>query len=338
VVSFFAIALQYAVLDATWLLISQALLGFSSAFIMVAWSPYVTGLSTSKERAHLFGFSSGIALLAVLAGSILGGYLPHLLMELQGVAPTLFWAYRKTLWLSLLPLAVSTLIVVPMTRDHPTVVTRSFGIGHIKNERFIAKYAVTVTVVGMGAGIIVMYFNLFFSWWGADSAFIGLVFGLNILVLSAGNFLAPAMADRIGKVKTVVITEALSIPFLLMLYWSPFFSLAVLAYIARATLMNMAGPISNALFMEGLTKEERSTAMGVVGTGDQFVRGVGAIIGGWFLAAGLYKEPYLLVSGLYVLAVVMFYYFFKNKEQEIEALAKAKVKLAEEIESTSDII
>ena len=336
VVSFFAIALQYAVLDATWLLISQALLGFSSAFIMVAWSPYVTGLSTSKERAHLFGFSSGIALLAVLAGSVLGGYLPHLLMELQGVAPTLFWAYRKTLWLSLLPLAVSTLIVVPMTRDRPTAITRSFGIGHIKNSRFIAKYA--ITVVGMGAGIIVMYFNLFFSWWGADSTLIGLVFGLNILVLSAGNFLAPAMADRIGKVKTVVITEALSIPFLLMLYWSPFFSLAVLAYIARATLMNMAGPISNALFMEGLTKEERSTAMGVVGTGDQFVRGVGAIIGGWFLAAGLYKEPYLLVSGLYVLAVVMFYYFFKNKEQEIEALAKAKVKLAEEIESTSDII
>jgi MFS family permease len=190
----------------------------------------------------------------------------------------------------------------------------------------------------MGAGIIVMYFNLFFSWWGADSALIGIIFGFNILVLSAGNFLAPAMADRIGKVKTVVITEALSIPFLLMLYWSPFFSLAVLAYIARSTLMNMAGPISNTLFMEGLTKEERSTAVGVVGTGDQFVRGVGAIIGGWFLAAGLYKEPYLLVSGLYVLAVVMFYYFFKNKEQEIEAIAKAKVTLAEEIESTSDII
>jgi MFS family permease len=338
VVSFFAIAFQYAVLDASWLLISQALLGFSSAFIMVAWSPYVTGLSTSKERAHLFGFSSGIALLAVFAGSVLGGYLPHILMELQGVAPTLFWAYRKTLWLSLLPLAVSTLMVVPMTRDRPTGVTRSFGVSHINNSRFIAKYAATITVVGMGAGIIVMYFNLFFSWWGADSALIGIIFGFNILVLSAGNFLAPAMADRIGKVKTVVITEALSIPFLLMLYWSPFFSLAVLAYIARSTLMNMAGPISNTLFMEGLTKEERSTAVGVVGTGDQFVRGVGAIIGGWFLAAGLYKEPYLLVSGLYVLAVVMFYYFFKNKEQEIEAVAKVKVTLAEETKATSDII
>ncbi len=338
VVSLFAITLQYTVLDASWLLISQALFGFSSAFTMVAWAPYITDLSTSKERAHLFGFSSGVALLAVFAGSVLGGYLPHFLMGLQDVAPTLFWAYRKTLWLSLIPLAVSTLIIVPMTRDHPTSVTRSFGFDHIKNSGFIAKYAATITVVGMGAGIIVMYFNLFFSWWGADSTLIGIVFGLNILVLSTANFLAPAMADRIGKVKTVVITEALSIPFLLMLYWSPFFSLAVLAYIARGTLMNMSGPISRTFFMEGLTKDERSTAMGVVGTGDRFVRGVGAIIGGWFLAAGLYKEPYLLVSGLYVLSVVMFYYFFKNKEQEIEALEKAQVTLVEEVESSSGII
>ena len=83
--------------------------------------------------------------------------------------------------------------------------------------------------------------------------------------------------------------------------------------------MNMGGPVSSALFMECLNKEERATASGVVRTGDSFVRGVAANIGGMLLAAGLYRLPYLLVSGLYLLAVIMFYVFFKNKEGELEA-------------------
>jgi MFS family permease len=82
--------------------------------------------------------------------------------------------------------------------------------------------------------------------------------------------------------------------------------------------MNMGGPVSNAFFMECLEKEERATAVGVVQTGDSFVRGVAANIGGMLLAAGLYRLPYILVSGLYILAVILFYGFFRNKELELE--------------------
>jgi MFS family permease len=87
----------------------------------------------------------------------------------------------------------------------------------------------------------------------------------------------------------------------------------------------MAGPVSNAFFMEELTKEERATAVGIVRTGDSFFRGIAANIGGMLLAAGLYRVPYLLVSGLYVLSVVLFYSFFKQKESEMQALREAEV-------------
>ena len=101
--------------------------------------------------------------------------------------------------------------------------------------------------------------------------------------------------------------------------------------------MNMAGPVSSAFFMEGLRREERATAMGVVRTGDSLARGVAANIGGWMLAAGLYREPYLLVSGLYIVGIFMFYHFFRGKEDEFKKIREAELVIEEPPEEELDI-
>ncbi len=79
--------------------------------------------------------------------------------------------------------------------------------------------------------------------------------------------------------------------------------------------MNMADPISNAFFMEDLTKEERAAAVGVVRSADSLVRAIAANIGGWLLALELYRLPHLLVLGIYVLGITCFFGFFRNKER-----------------------
>jgi MFS family permease len=328
VIAFLAVAVQYTVLDQTSLILSQVFIGLTGAFTQVSWSPYITEMSTDRERAHLFGFASGLSLLAVLAGNLLGGFLPGLFAGLMGISSgsPLVIPYRFALWLSLIPNAISIMLVVPMTRDTPTDSRVRVALSNVRNWGFIGKYATTVAVVGLGAGMIVMFFNLFFAnEFSASSELVGIIFAVNTVVLSAGNFLAPAMADRIGKVRTVVVTEALSVPFLLLIYSAPTIQLAVLGYVTRSVLMNMAGPVSNAFFMEGLVKEERATAVGVVRTGDSLVRGIASNIGGWLLAAGYYRLPYILVSGLYMLSIVLFYAFFKKKEEELKLMREAQV-------------
>ncbi|MHA2164139.1 MAG: MFS transporter, partial [Candidatus Thorarchaeota archaeon] len=295
-ISVFAIFVQYTTLDPIGLILSQIFLGLSSAFNQVAWSPYITDLSTDEERAHLFGVSGGVSLLAVLGGNLLGGFIPGLLQNTFGIAVNLFWAYRFTLLLSLIPMALSAILVLPMKKDEPRNNEDSFGLGNVKNWGFIGKYAASVSTVGLGAGMIVLFFNLFFEVeFTADASLIGVIFGINTVILASGNFLAPALSDRLGKVRTVVLTESLSIPFLLMISWAPFLYLAVIAYVMRTVLMNMAGPVSHAFFMESLAKEERATAVGIVRTGDSIVRGIAANIGGFLLAAGFYRLPYLIV-------------------------------------------
>lgn len=340
IVTFGVLVVQYTTLDPVGLLVSQVFLGISVAFRDVALSPYVSDISTDQERAHLFAVGGGVSLLGVFAGSLVGGIMPQIFVDWLSFSPTQSFVipYRYTLWLSLIPTAFAILLITQMTTDTPTPSNDRLAIRNVKNWGFIGKYTLTIASVGLGAGMIVMFFNLFFTHeFPIDSQIVGLIFGANTLILSAGNFLAPALADKIGKVRTVVLTEALSVPFLLTLAYADTLQLAIIGYVTRNVLMNMAGPISNAFFMEGLTKEERATAVGVVRSADSFVRAIAAIIGGWLLALGLYRLPYVLVSGLYVLGITLFYGFFRNKERDIEWRKEVSLSLEEEPESAIDV-
>lgn len=340
IVGFIVLVVQYTTLNPMGLILSQIFLGLSSAFREVAWSPYVTDLSSDRERAHLFAFASGVSLLGVLAGNLIGGYMPQIFGGWLGLGSTdpLVVPYRFTLWLSLIPSALAVFLITRMTTDTPTCTTARLALRNVKNWGFIGKYTSSIATVGLGAGMIVMFFNLFFTHeFPIDSGLLGVIFAINTLILSAGNFLAPALADRLGKVRTVVLTEALSIPFLLTLAWASTLQLAVLGYVARSVLMNMAGPVSNAFFMEGLTKEERATAVGVVRSADSLVRAIAANIGGWLLALGLYRLPYVLVSGLYVLGISFFFGFFRSKEEEQKLLKEVALTIEEAPEGSIDV-
>ncbi|MCS7010127.1 MAG: MFS transporter, partial [Anaerolineales bacterium] len=69
--------------------------------------------------------------------------------------------------------------------------------------------------------------------------------------------IAPPIADRIGKIQLVVISQALSIPFLALLGFAPQFWMSALAHYLRLTLMNMGGPVYNAFVMEHVEPKSR---------------------------------------------------------------------------------
>jgi len=48
------------------------------------------------------------------------------------------------------------------------------------------------------------------------------------------------------------------------------------------------------------------------------------------LALGLYQLPYLIVSGLYLLGIFLFYGFFRNTEHERERFQEIKIEIVDE--------
>ncbi|MHA2020340.1 MAG: MFS transporter [Candidatus Thorarchaeota archaeon] len=306
--------MQYSTLAPTLLLLSQLLYGIGYGFTGVCWQPYTVSVTTEEERVHVFSVRFAFFLIASLLGSLTGGFLPTLWTNL-GIAVDLLTAYRFSLWTALIPLALAVLTILPMKTDEAPQQRRSFNFGNVRNRGFIGKYALAWTVSGLGAGMFVQFFNVFFSLaFQADATTIGIIFAINTLVMAAGNFTSPAIVDRFGKLGTIIWFQIFSIPFLLILSWSPVLYIAIIGYVGRALFMNIAWPVMDVFYMEGCSQEERSTAMGVINTGDSLARGIGLNIGGWLLAMGFWRAPFAFAVILYSLSIVLFYWFFGRDE------------------------
>lgn len=315
---FFALFIQYSTLIPTYLLFSQLLYGIGYGFIGVCWQPYTVSVSTEEERVHVFSVRFAFFLVASLLGSLIGGFLPTLWTNL-GFAVDLLTAYRFSLWTALIPFALGVLTIIPMTVDRVENKPRRFGFGNVRNRSFIGKYAFAWTVSGLGAGLFVHFFNVFFSSaFSVDSATIGIIFAINTVVMAAGNFASPAIVDRFGKLGTIIWFQVLSVPFLIVLSWSPLLSIAIIGYVGRALFMNIAWPVMDVFYLEGLNKEEQSTAMGVINTGDSLSRAIGLNIGGWLLASGFLRAPFAWAVVLYSASIVLFYWFFGRGVDETD--------------------
>ena len=305
-----SVFIQYSTLNPVYLLLSQLLNGVGFGITGVCWQPYTVSVTTDEERVHVFTVRFALFLVASLFGSVIGGFLPSVWTGL-GIAVNLLMAYRFSLWLALIPMSIGALIIIPMTRDVVEGPRNKIGFGHIRNREFIGKYALAWSISGLGAGLFVQLFNVFFSLaFSADSTTIGIIFGINTLVMAGGNFASPAIVDRFGKLGTIIWSQVLSIPFFITLAWSPILSIAVVGFVGRALFMNIAWPVMDVFYMEGLNKEERSTAMGIINTGDSLSRAVGLNIGGWLLGAGYLRLPFALATILYAVSIALFYYFF----------------------------
>jgi MFS family permease len=216
-------------------------------------------------------------------------------------------------------MSIGALIIIPLSTDRVEGKRRRIGFGNIKNRGFIGKYALAWTVSGLGAGLFVHFFNLFFSLaFEADSTTIGIIFAINTIVMAAGNFASPAIVDRFGKLATIIWFQIFSIPFLLSLAWSPTLSFAIVGFVGRAFFMNIAWPVMDVFYMESLEKEEQSTAMGVINTGDSLSRAIGLNIGGGLLASGFLRVPYLLAGILYAISIILFVVFFGGESGDSE--------------------
>ena len=312
-----ALFIQYSTLNPQFLMISQILVGIGTALTGVCWQPYTVSVTTEEERVHVFSIRFAFFLVANLLGSLTGGFLPSI-WSYFNIGIELLVAYRLSLWTALIPLVLAVVTVIPMTTDKVEKKHGRFNFTNIKNKGFIGKYALAWTVSGLGAGLFVSFFNLFFTLaFNVDEVTIGIIFAIYTLIVAGGNFASPAIVDRFGKLGTIIWFQILSIPFLAILSWSPILSIAVIGFLGRGLAMNIAWPVMDVFYMEGLEKEEQSTAMGVINTGDALSRAIGLNLGGVLLATGYLRAPYFVAIFFYVASIILFYWFFNRRGESL---------------------
>jgi len=145
---------------------------------------------------------------------------------------------------------------------------------------------------------------------------IGSLFAWGSLAMGIGLVIAPPLADRIGKIQLVVITQALSIPFLALMGFSPVFYLSAFSYYIRLALMNMSSPVYDTYVMEHVEPSARAMVASLVSMASNFGWAFSPTISGWLQVRYGFTPPIIGTLILYSISIYMYWAFFWKKTPE----------------------
>ncbi len=301
----------------------NALSGVAQSLLGVTMAPFLMENSGEEERTYLFSFSSGLQMASAFVGNAVGGYLPGWLAAGLGWASQDPRAYGAAL---LVVGLFSALALWPLSRLHLPPLRREERAWFApfqyaaRQPRLLGRLILPMLLTSIGAGLVMPFMNLFFrEVHHQPDPVIGALFAWGSLAMGVGLLIAPPLAERWGRIPLVVLTQGLSIPFLVVLGFAPWFWLSAVAYYIRLALMNMSGPVYQAFVMEHVEPESRATVSSLVSLSWNFGWAFSPMISGWLQERYGFALPFIGTIMLYTLSVWLYWRFFWQAEPRAQA-------------------
>jgi predicted MFS family arabinose efflux permease len=308
-IAVFSYLIQVTASQYTMILASGFAAGMAAVFSNVAAAPFFMRNSTPKERPYLFSMQFALMLFAGILGNILAGALPGMIKN-AGMVPHL--PYRYTL-LIFSGLVLAAMIPITLIKQKPP---RRPERMKIHSSRTIGKLFLPNLIVGIGAGLSIPFLNLYFrDSFNTPEYMIGIFYSMQQFFMITGLLVAPLVAERIGKIKTVVISQLISIPFLVLLGTTKLLTLAVLAFLTRAAFMNMAQPLYTNFAMEKVHHEDQPLTNALLTIAFTAGWGISANFGGYLIEHFGYAAPFITTSIFYLISTGITYGYFGNEKQ-----------------------
>ena len=322
-------------LDHTLLLILAGITGFGSSFHAVTSGPFLIENCEPKDRTHLFSAQTTFGLTAGTFGALLGGLLPSALALLGGVSLVTTEHARSALIFAI-PILLVGLVPIYLIREKWTeseVFSRypwyTAWAHNLSSLPTILRLCAVSSVAALGIGAIVPVFNVYFvDTFSVSEQQVGYIFAVSSLAAAAGMVGTPFLVDRIGRVRTIVFTRLLAVPFLLMIAVAPTIFLAAVPFVIRAIFNDMSGPIFSLFSMEQVKPDERGTTAGMIHSASEFPMGItGLVMGALMARTAEWMIPFLVAATFTVLAYLLFLRYFRHTDalQSAPAAAAAPV-------------
>jgi len=288
--------------------------GLAQSLAGVTMSPFLMENSDEKERTYLFSFGQGLQMTMASVGSWVGGYLPTWMGQAQNVSATSSIAYGNSVFIAGIGagLAILPLIFIqsPKIAKRDRAIFAPFEYA-AKNPSLLTKLILPTLLTSIGAGLIMPFMNVFFRVvHHQPDPVIGTLFAWGSLAMGIGLLVAPPLAERTGKIQLVVISQALSIPFLILLGFSPIFWMGAAAYYIRLSLMNMSGPVYQTFIMEHVEPSARATVASLSSMAWNFGWAFSPTISGLLQVRYGFAPPFIGTITLYTISVIMYWAFF----------------------------
>lgn len=328
--------LGLALLTADWAILgSMAVSGVFGALFMTSVAPFLTENSAPHERSLLFTLDSSLTNLASFFASTAGGYLPLLFGALLHVGGESAPAYRGvmvvsacTLALAVLPIA--TLKEVPRKSLRRRVPWTLRALRNLPNGKLMFRLALPRALMAFGAGLVFPFLNLYFKErFSISDAALGWIFGVTNVIAAAAMLWGGTVAERVGKVRTMLLARLLSVPGLLVLGFVPSLPFVAVAHWIRSALMRLGDPLYMAFAMEQLSEDDRATGSSLLSTGWNVGWSGGPYVSGLVQPRFGWSPLFGGTIVFYVASLILVYAFFMRGQETEPTVTERPLRVVE---------
>jgi MFS family permease len=340
--SLLAVVGLIATADPTWILALGALYAAGSQAIQVVATPYMSEHSRPEHRSELFALQFAISSATNVVAAIVGGIVARSIADVLGLRPDGPDTYRVIFAFMAVLFVAGLFVILRLGDDRPSVLRRRSILAAGEPARFppprsrrwtAARFGITVVdrraffrillpsfLISVGAGQVIPFLNLFVqAKFGLDLVALNGVFALTSIGTMLAILYQPSLARRFGRIRSVVIVQGASIPFLLVLGFSPILWTVIGAMAVRNSLMNAGNPIFNAFAMDQVSPAERATLAAAM----SLLWSVGWVIAGAYYSAvhavlgfeAGYTVNFATIIVLYTVATWLYWHWFRDVER-----------------------
>lgn len=301
------------------LYISLFLWGSSFIGIQISAIPYI--LRNAKKQTHTEAITlsySTWSLANIFSGLIIFG--------LKNMNPELF--DEKLILQIICSIGfIGTLFIFNIKHtEHLPILTKKRTDLKEFDWKIIFKALIPTMVIAVGAGLTIPFVGLFFyKIHGLDSDKFAIISAFATLIVFSMVLYVPIIKNKLGYKLAVPLTQTIAIVALIVLAFTeimPFkwaVYIAIIAYVIRQPLMNMAGPMTSDIVMKyvGERNQEMMSALtSAVWSGSWFIS---SLIFQLLRQLGLkYVYVFLITAALYFLGVLMYYLLILDYEKKIK--------------------
>jgi MFS family permease len=336
-----------------WILMTTSFLaGASISIYTVLSAPILSITSSEVERAHVFSINAVLGQVTGVLGSLIGGFLPALV-----VAPILFHSPLVTALRPILvhgnalplqlAILVSAALALPciwplilmdgrtLKLDDPRPATPrdprpwQARLGELVRRETVqralawpaTRYAAYSGLLGFGAGLFLTYLNLYFiEHLGVSTQGYGIISAASTILLAVATLGAPILAERMGSVRGPISAQFFAVPLLMAM--AVFTSVPIVAalFLLRTTFMNLGQPALQSFIMGALPVRERSAANMVFTVAYQAPFAIGGVLSGILIAHIGFTGDFILAAISYLLAMLLMVPWFGRERTMLHAV------------------
>lgn len=300
--------------------ISQFLWGASFTFMQIPVIPFI--LRNSHKENH----TSGIAL-SYSTYSFAGIISGLLITFLDAINPVFFNEKLVLLIFSVSGFA-GIWMMSKVVINEKVIEKGTKGLGTNYDWLLILKALIPTLIIAIGAGLTIPFISLFFEEvHHFDKGNFSVISSAAAILVAWMALLVPQIKEKIGYKIAIPTTQSLAVVSLVALATTQLYSqysiavvIAIVCYLLRQPLMNMAGPMTTEIVMKYVGKKNQemtSALIAAIWSGSFFLSGIMVTI--LFSYKVSFVNVFLMTAAFYAIGVIWYYFLILDYNKKEKA-------------------